>query len=226
MHARELFPGLLGLTLGLLLLGASGCKDKGPDREDLNCVEQPCATTPAPAECQCDPGMVCEAGSCRACSDASQCQSGVCHPSGRCEPLPCAIDEHCPIAEICDGGQCVFAANDGEQVDAPCGIAAIYFAADSAKLTPNNQERLMSAAPCLIETLAGRTLIVEGYDQHVSLSERRAASVRDFLVGRGVSADRISTISFGKEQPLDPGSSEEAWQKNRNGRTAIVSGAL
>lgn len=62
-------------------------------------------------------------------------------------------------------------------------------------------------------------------EYNLALGARRANSVRDFLVGQGVTAGRISTISFGKEQPIDTGSGEEAWQKNRNARTAIVSGA-
>jgi len=62
-------------------------------------------------------------------------------------------------------------------------------------------------------------------EYNLALGARRANSVRDFLVGQGVTAGRISTISFGKEQPIDAGSGEEAWQKNRNARTAIVSGA-
>jgi peptidoglycan-associated lipoprotein len=62
-------------------------------------------------------------------------------------------------------------------------------------------------------------------EYNLALGARRANSVRDYLVSHGVTSDRISTISFGKEQPIDPGSGEEAWQKNRNGHTAIVSGA-
>ena len=62
-------------------------------------------------------------------------------------------------------------------------------------------------------------------EYNLALGARRANSVRDYLVSRGVTSDRISTISFGKEQPIDPGSGEEAWQKNRNAHTAIVSGA-
>ncbi|ACG79502.1 OmpA family protein [Phenylobacterium zucineum HLK1] len=62
-------------------------------------------------------------------------------------------------------------------------------------------------------------------EYNLALGARRANSVRDYLVNRGVTSDRISTISFGKEQPLDPGTTEEAYQKNRNARTAIVSGA-
>ena len=46
-----------------------------------------------------------------------------------------------------------------------------------------------------------------------------------FLTGHGVSADRVETVSFGKEMPIDGGNTEEAFAKNRNGHTAITSGA-
>jgi peptidoglycan-associated lipoprotein len=62
-------------------------------------------------------------------------------------------------------------------------------------------------------------------EYNLALGARRANSVRDYLVSHGVTADRIATISFGKESPIDTGSGEDAWQKNRNGHTAIVSGA-
>ena len=62
-------------------------------------------------------------------------------------------------------------------------------------------------------------------EYNLALGARRANAVRDYLVSHGIEAARIATISFGKEQPLDAGTGEEAWQKNRNGHTAIVSGA-
>ena len=62
-------------------------------------------------------------------------------------------------------------------------------------------------------------------EYNLALGARRANSVRDYLVEKGVTADRISTISFGKEQPIDAGSGEASWDKNRNARTAVVSGA-
>jgi len=61
-------------------------------------------------------------------------------------------------------------------------------------------------------------------EYNLALGSRRANSVRDFLVSHGVAASRIATISYGKERPIDPGTDEAAWQKNRNGHTAIVSG--
>jgi peptidoglycan-associated lipoprotein len=191
-----------GLIAGLLF-GPFGCKDKGPQREELACVGPSCEGSAVAEPCQCEPGMICLAGDCRFCSEAAQCESRPCNPSGRCEPLPCALDEHCPIAEICDGGQCVHASTDSR--DTACGIAAVYFAYDSAKLTPNNQERLSVAAPCLLEALAvGGELVLEAHadrlgseDYSLGLSERRGASVRDFLVGMGVPAERVRVVGKG-----------------------------
>jgi peptidoglycan-associated lipoprotein len=62
-------------------------------------------------------------------------------------------------------------------------------------------------------------------EYNFALGARRADAVRDFLVSHGVAAGRISTISYGKEQPIDCGHDDAAWAKNRNARTAIVEGA-
>ncbi|HYE42527.1 MAG TPA: peptidoglycan-associated lipoprotein Pal [Caulobacteraceae bacterium] len=62
-------------------------------------------------------------------------------------------------------------------------------------------------------------------EYNFALGGRRANAVRDYLVSRGVNPSRIETISYGKERPLDPGSNEEAWARNRNVHTAITGGA-
>lgn len=62
-------------------------------------------------------------------------------------------------------------------------------------------------------------------EYNLALGSRRANAVREHLIGLGISPARISTISFGKERPLDPGADEEAFKRNRNARTAIASGA-
>lgn len=62
-------------------------------------------------------------------------------------------------------------------------------------------------------------------EYNIALGARRANAIRDYLVGHGLSASRIATISYGKEQPIDPGTTEEAYQRNRNGHTAITAGA-
>ncbi|MDP1738664.1 MAG: peptidoglycan-associated lipoprotein Pal [Caulobacter sp.] len=62
-------------------------------------------------------------------------------------------------------------------------------------------------------------------EYNLALGARRANAVRDYLVSRGVPASRITTLSWGKERPVDPGSNEDAWSRNRNGHTVIVEGA-
>jgi peptidoglycan-associated lipoprotein len=62
-------------------------------------------------------------------------------------------------------------------------------------------------------------------EYNLALGARRANAVRDYLVSHGVEPGRITTVSYGKEKPIDPGSGDEADQHNRNGHTAIVSGA-
>jgi peptidoglycan-associated lipoprotein len=62
-------------------------------------------------------------------------------------------------------------------------------------------------------------------EYNFALGARRANAIRDYLVGRGVQAGRIETVSYGKERPIDPGTGDDAYAHNRNGHTAITSGA-
>jgi peptidoglycan-associated lipoprotein len=62
-------------------------------------------------------------------------------------------------------------------------------------------------------------------EYNMALGARRANAVRDYLVGRGVEAGRIETVSYGKERPIDPGTGEDAYAHNRNGHTTLTSGA-
>jgi peptidoglycan-associated lipoprotein len=68
----------------------------------------------------------------------------------------------------------------------------------------------------------GAKLLVEGHcdergtaEYNMALGDRRATSVKNYLVSLGVPTAALSTISFGKERPLDPGHDEDAWAKNR-----------
>lgn len=62
-------------------------------------------------------------------------------------------------------------------------------------------------------------------EYNLALGARRANAIRNYLVDRGVSASRIDTISYGKERPIATGSTEASFAQNRNGHTAIISGA-
>ncbi|MDF2900869.1 MAG: pal, partial [Phenylobacterium sp.] len=107
----------------------------------------------------------------------------------------------------------------------------IYFDLDSYQVRPEAFPRL-DAQVAWLQRYPGVTVRIEGNadergtrEYNLALGSRRANSVREHLVSRGVAPSRISTVSFGKERPIDPGTTEEAFQRNRNARTAIVGGA-
>jgi len=60
-------------------------------------------------------------------------------------------------------------------------------------------------------------------EYNLALGERRANAAKKYLLSLGVSTDRISSISYGEEKPLDAGHNEEAWSKNRRGHFVILS---
>ncbi|MEQ1706615.1 MAG: peptidoglycan-associated lipoprotein Pal, partial [Rickettsiales bacterium] len=59
-------------------------------------------------------------------------------------------------------------------------------------------------------------------EYNIALGERRATAAKKFLVGLGVSANRVSTISYGKERPAVAGSDESAWSQNRRAVTVAT----
>jgi len=107
----------------------------------------------------------------------------------------------------------------------------IYFDTDSYDVRSDAQPTLAAQAQWLNRYPAVRVRIEGNADErgtreyNLALGARRANAVREFLVGQGVSGSRIETLSYGKERPIDGGSSEDSWAKNRNARTAITDGA-
>lgn len=98
----------------------------------------------------------------------------------------------------------------------------IYFAFDSAKLTQGSKVVLLRKATYMMETAPEIKLLVEGHcdergsvEYNLALGQRRAESAKAYLVKAGVDADRIRTVSYGKERPIDPAHNEDAWAQNR-----------
>jgi peptidoglycan-associated lipoprotein len=107
----------------------------------------------------------------------------------------------------------------------------VYFDYDKYDIRTDAQPVLAAQAAWLVKYPSVKVRIEGNADErgtreyNLALGSRRSNSLKDFLVSHGVTTERIETISYGKEMPIDPGSTEEAFAKNRNGHTAIVSGA-
>ncbi len=131
------------------------------------------------------------------------------------------------------GGSNMNAARPGSEQDFVVNVGdRVYFDLDSYQVSPEAYPRLDAQAQWLIRYPQIMVRIEGNADErgtreyNLALGARRAESVRNYLVQRGVPAGRIDTISFGKERPIAQGSSEESWARNRNGHTAIVSGGM
>ena len=112
------------------------------------------------------------------------------------------------------------------------GEDRIYFGYDQYTLSPQARDVLTKQAEWL-NTYGNVQAVVEGHadergtrEYNLALGARRAEAVKRFLVGQGVAPNRLTTVSYGKERPIDGRSNEEGWARNRNGYTNIVSGAV
>ena len=103
----------------------------------------------------------------------------------------------------------------------------IHFEFDKSRLLPEAQDILRDKAQFLMAN-PDALVIIEGHcdergtnEYNMALGDRRASSAKSFLVDLGIAGQRLTTISYGEEKPLDPGHSEEAWAKNRRAHFVI-----
>ncbi|RTZ94927.1 MAG: peptidoglycan-associated lipoprotein Pal [Deltaproteobacteria bacterium] len=103
----------------------------------------------------------------------------------------------------------------------------IFFEYNSAALLPEAQAILMEKAEWL-QNNPQAAIVVEGHTDergtvayNLALGDRRAESVRAFLMELGVNVDRIRTVSYGEERPLDNGHTEAAWARNRRAHFVV-----
>lgn len=107
-------------------------------------------------------------------------------------------------------------------------LKPVFFGYDSAELDEASQ-KIVQANAGVLRANAAWVVTVEGHsdergtaEYNLALAERRAASVKDYLVSLGIPADRVRVVSYGKEFPFDPGHDEAAWAKNRRGHFVVT----
>ena len=103
-----------------------------------------------------------------------------------------------------------------------------HFAFDKSDLTPLSRKILTENAS-LLKKFRDVKIQIEGHcdergstGYNLALGERRAASVKNYLISLGISSNRLSTISYGEEMPIDPRHNEEAWAKNRRSHMILM----
>ena len=103
----------------------------------------------------------------------------------------------------------------------------VYFSSDATDLTPEAQTTLSGQARWL-QQYSQYTITIEGHadergtrEYNIALGARRATTVRDFLARNGVAAQRIRTLSYGKERPVAVCNDISCWSQNRRAQTVL-----
>ena len=107
----------------------------------------------------------------------------------------------------------------------------VLFAVDQSTLSPEGRMVLQGQAQWLNSNPA-YAIIIEGHadeqgtrEYNLALGARRASAVQDFLISQGVAANRMRTVSYGKERPIEVCSTEACYAKNRRAVTVLSMGA-
>lgn len=113
-------------------------------------------------------------------------------------------------------------------VDVMRGADTIFFDTDKFDIDAEDQAALRQQAEYMRQYSDVRATI-EGHcdergtrEYNIALGERRANAAKNYLVSLGIPANRLTTVSYGKERPVALGSNEQAWAQNRRAVTVIL----
>lgn len=115
-----------------------------------------------------------------------------------------------------------------DEINREAPLAPVFFGLDSDVVDADGQQVLQKNADVL-KKYSTWAITIEGHsdergtaEYNLALGERRAMAVKVYLVSLGIAADRIRTVSYGKEFPFDPGHDEAAWKNNRRGHFVVT----
>jgi len=141
-------------------------------------------------------------------------------PQSSAEPAPSAPGPSAPQGVV-PGTQAHFA----QQMQ---GRDTIYFDTDKFNIDAEDQAALAQQAAYL-QQYPNIRATVEGHcdergtrEYNLALGERRANAAKNYLISLGVAANRLTTVSYGKERPIALGSNEQAWARNRRAVTIVM----
>ena len=121
------------------------------------------------------------------------------------------------------------AGKDLDAINRDSPFQPVFFALDQHDVDSAGQQALNGNA-AILKKYPSWVITIEGHadergtaEYNLALGERRALAARNYLMSLGVPADRLRTVSYGKEFPFDPGHSETAWSKNRRAHFVVTS---
>ena len=142
--------------------------------------------------------------------------------------LACLVLSACATKKVATMGQMqgdVYTGTDTVKYLADGVPDRVFFATNEIILTTRSRDTLRKQAGWLREN-SEVNVVLEGHadergtrEYNLALGERRANAAKDYLMTYGISSNRISVISYGKERPVDSGSNPLAWSKNRRSVT-------
>jgi peptidoglycan-associated lipoprotein len=140
-------------------------------------------------------------------------------------PTPSAEPTSVPPEPVAEDS---IAAGSIDDINRNSPLKPVFFGLDAAEVDAEGQ-RILQANADILRRYQTWQISIEGHcdergtaEYNLALGERRAVAARNYLVSLGIPADRVKTVSYGKEFPFDPGHTEEAWSKNRRAHFVVT----
>ena len=126
-------------------------------------------------------------------------------------------------------GEDTLDSRDIDDINKNSPFQPVFYVYDSSELDAAGQ-RTLNANAEILKRYPTWVITIEGHadergtaEYNLALGESRALAARNYLVSLGIAADRLRTVSYGKEFPFDPGHNEAAWEKNRRAQFVVTS---
>jgi peptidoglycan-associated lipoprotein len=119
--------------------------------------------------------------------------------------------------------------SDIDKINQNSPFQPVFFAYDSSEIDAPGQQ-VLQANSAILKKYPEWVITIEGHsdergtaEYNLALGNRRATAARTYLISLGIPADRLRTVSYGKEFPFDPSHTAEAWGKNRRAHFVLTS---
>jgi peptidoglycan-associated lipoprotein len=224
MRRNRVWVGLIALVLCLCVAFLTGCAKKATLREEAVVTQEQKVAAQAPAEVATPPSVDTQAAD----RERAMREQALRDDAAAREAADRAAREAADRAakEAAERAKKEAAAR-AAAILKELQIADINFDYDKYNLKPEAQEILKKGAPAYLKYRDFK-LVVEGHcdergtaEYNLALGEKRATEAAKYLADLGIEKERIKTISYGKEMPLDNGHDEAAWAKNRRAHFVI-----